>query len=133
MRHQAGNPSVAVKKRVNPQKAVMRRRRAQNRVRPIQLALYFLKTFQETRQRSRADGDMVTDLYISPTQFAGHYLYTYFRVRVFNPQQIFRQLLAEAGLDLTDTLTRDRAPFQTAAVNPSLDCDMRFRFQLQIA
>jgi len=48
----------------------MRCRRAQNRVRPTQVAVDFLETSQETRQRSRADGDMVTDLYISPTQFA---------------------------------------------------------------
>src|SRR6266436_10425756 len=117
MRHQAGNPSVAVKEWVNPQEAVMRCRRTQNRVRPIQVAVDFLKTFQETRQRSRADGDMVTDLYISPTQFAGHYLYTYFRVRVLHPQQIFGQFFAEALMNFTDTLACDRAPFQTAAVN----------------
>jgi len=55
---------------------------------------------------------MVTDLYISPTQFAGHYLYTYFRVRVLHPQQILGQFFAEALMNFTDTLACHRARFQ---------------------
>ena len=65
VRHQTRNAPVAVKKRVNPQKAVMRCRRTKNRVRPFQVTVDFLEATQETRQRAGTDSD-VLPTFISP-------------------------------------------------------------------
>src|SRR5437588_8613448 len=76
---------------------------------------------------------MGADLHIPSAQFAGDNFYTLFRFRVLHPQQLPGQQLAETTMDFTDAVTRDRAPSQAAAVNPFLDGDMCFRFELKIA
>ena len=106
---------------------------AENRVRPAQVAVDFLETSQEALQRAGADGDVGANLHIPPAQFAGHNLYTLFLLRVLHPQQIVGQQLAKTAMDFTDAVTRYRAPSQSTGVNPLLDGDMRFRFELQIA
>src|SRR6266700_7828495 len=132
MGHQARNPSIAVKKRVNPQKAVMRCRRAKDRVRPAQVVVDFSKAFQKAWQRTGTDGDVCADLHIAWAQFAGHNTYTLFRVRVLNQQKILRQQFTEAAVDFADALSCDRARFQSTPITPLLDPPMRLRLQLQV-
>ena len=53
MRHQPGDAAVAVEERVNPQQAVMRRRRRNDGLGLAELAVDLFEAFQEARQRAR--------------------------------------------------------------------------------
>ena len=48
-------------------------------------------------------------------------------------QQIVGQRLAEAAVDLCDRVGSDAAAFEASGVDPALDVDMRFGFQLEVA
>src|SRR6266446_931396 len=86
----------------------------------VQVSVDFLETPQKAWHCAGADGDMGADLHVSSTQFARDNFYTFFRLRIFHPQQVLRQKFAETAMDFTDAVTGDRAPSQAAAVNPFL-------------
>ena len=50
-----------------------------------------------------------------------------------DPEQLIGQQLAKAAVDFADGVRRDGAPFQAALVDPSLDGDMGFGLELEIA
>ena len=58
MRHQPGDAAVAVKKRVNPQQAMMRGSGRNDGVGLAELAVDLFEAFQEARQRRGADRDV---------------------------------------------------------------------------
>src|SRR5215469_3053615 len=64
MRHEASDATVAIHKRVNPYKPMMRRSRSQNGIRLTQTTVNVLEALQESRHSARADGDMPTDFHI---------------------------------------------------------------------
>src|SRR5215470_3551494 len=64
MRHKASDATVAVHKRVNPYKPVMRRSRSQDGIRLTQSTVNVLEALQESRHSARADGDMPADSHI---------------------------------------------------------------------
>src|SRR6266852_4084836 len=133
MRHQTSNAAITVKKRVNPDEAVMRCRRREYGFGLAEAAIDLLEAFEEARYGGRADRDVIADLDITVTQFAGDYFQAFLRSPVFDPQQIVGQQFAEAAMDLTDGVSRECAAFQIAAINPLLDRDVRFRFELEVA
>ena len=53
MGHQAGNAAIAVNKRMNPHQAMMRRRRAQDRIRLAEAAVNLLEALRESAARRR--------------------------------------------------------------------------------
>ena len=52
----------------------MRRCRAENRVRPVQMPVDFLETPKKARQRTRTDGHMVAAWMSSPYSWAATFL-----------------------------------------------------------
>ena len=66
------------------------------------LRVDLFEAFQEARHGGRADGDVPADRDIAVAQFAGDDLDLFFGRRVFDPQQIVGQQLAEAAVDFRD-------------------------------
>ena len=54
-------------------------------------------------------------------------------VGIFHPQQVVGQRGAEAMMDFSDQSAATGAPLRPPAVDPLLDVDMRFGFELQVA
>ena len=76
---------------------------------------------------------MPADRDIAVAQCAGDDLDLFFGRRIFDPQQIVGQRLAEAAMDFRDGVRGDGAAFEAAGVDPALDVDMRLGFELEIA
>jgi hypothetical protein len=73
------------------------------------------------------------DRNVAVTQLAGEHLDFLLGRRVFDPQQIGRQVLAEAAVNLADGIGGDGSALETAVVDPLLDGDVRFCFKLEVA
>ena len=89
----------------------MRRRRRQDRISVLPRWAY--TSSKRFRKRGTAPGLMAIwapTLTSRLAQFAGDNPYTFFRFRVFYPQQILGQRLAEAAMDLPDAVACDRTP-----------------------
>ena len=54
-------------------------------------------------------------------------------VGVLHPQKILRQPLAEAAMNFPDRILRYCAPRHASRIDPFLNRDMRFGFELQVA
>jgi hypothetical protein len=76
---------------------------------------------------------VLADCNITPAELAGDYPDPLLRERVLHPQELIRQLLAEAAMDLCERGARDRALLQPTRVDPALDRYMRRGFKLKIA
>src|ERR1039458_4887578 len=93
-----------------------------------------LKALHEAGNGARTDGDMLADLYVAPTQFAGRQSDLSAAGRVLDPQEILGEQLAKAPVNLTDPRGFDGKPaLERPAINPPLHCDVRLGFQLQVA
>ena len=111
----------------------MRRRRREDGFGFAEAAIDLLKALQEARYGGRADRDVISDLDITIAQFAWDHLDAFLRRRIFDPQQIVGQQFAEATVGLTDGIRCEGAAFEAAAVDPLLDRDVRFGFELEVA
>lgn len=89
---------------------------------------------EESRERAGANGNMRPDLDIAPAQLTGHKSYSFLGRQVLDPKEIIRQQLAKATMDFANAFTRQgAAALKPAIVDPSLNADMCFGFELQIA
>ena len=98
-----------------------------------ELAVDFFEAFQESGQCRGADRDVPSHRDIAVAQCAGDDLDLFFCSRVLDPEQIVGQRLAEAAVDVRDCVGSDAAAFEASGVDPALDVDMRFGFQLEVA
>ena len=133
VRHQPRDAAVAVEERVNPQQAVMRRRRREDRVGPAEAAIDFLEALQEAGQGAGADRRDAADLDIAAAQFARHHRDLLFRLRVFDEEQIVREKFAETAVGFADAVGGDGAVLEPALVDPALDGDMGVGLKLEVA
>jgi hypothetical protein len=72
---------------------------------------------------------MLSNPHITRTQFAGIDTKTLVSYRVFDYQQVVGQFRTEAAMNFADRLAGGRSA-QTAAVDPSLDCNVSRCFAL---
>lgn len=67
-------------------------------------------------------------------RFCGDDAYAFPACGIFDPEKIIGQRLAKPAVDFADRLGRDNlAGFETALVNPALNLNMCFGFDLQVA
>ena len=133
MRHQPRHAAVPVQKRVNPKQPVVSGGGGENRFRPSQCAVDVFKTSKKTRDSSRTDRDVASNLHVPVAQFARHDSTLFAAIRVVDFQEFRRQQLAEPPVDLDDPLCADRTSRQPPAVNPSLHRYVRLGLKLQVA
>ena len=133
VRHEPRHAPVPVRERVNPEQTVMRRRRRKDRFRAAERAVDLLKPRHEPRHGAGADRKVPSDLHVIAAQLSRHDIHRPPAVRVGNHQQLFRQQLAEAPMNLADRSDRRRATFYAALVDPALHGDVRPCFKLQVA
>ena len=76
---------------------------------------------------------MTADLHIAPAQFTGNHSLDLPNLQVGRHEQLFREILAKALVDLAHRFRGDRATGHTARVDPSLHIDVRARLELQVA
>jgi hypothetical protein len=133
MRHQPRDAAVAVEERVYPREAVMRGGSGKDRLGLAEPAVHLLKASEKARNGRRADGDMLANPDISLAQLARDNLHTLVCVRVFDPEQVFRQQFAEAPVNLADGVRSDGAPPYAAFVDPLLNRNVGLSFELEIA
>jgi len=71
-------------------------------------AVYLGEPGKEARQRAGTDRDVLADLHVSPAQFARNDAHPLAGVRVVDPEQVFRQLLAEPLMKVDNAFGTDR-------------------------
>src|SRR5271165_2462917 len=133
VRHQPRDAAIAVKERVNPQKAVMRRRRREDRVRFADAAIDFLEPRKETRQGAGADGSVPSNAHVAAAQLPSHDAQALMRVGLFHPKHFVGQQFAETVVNFADAIGRHGPTVQMTGVDPALDGNMRLRLKLEIA
>ena len=82
----------------------MRRRDGHEPLRLPQAPIDLLEPRQEPGQRARADRDVLSHPDVEPAQLSGNQPRPRLGVRVFDPQQIVREVLTELSVDLEDAL-----------------------------
>src|SRR5262249_33204708 len=102
--------AIAVKKRVNPQEAVMRCSGGQDRFRPPKVSIDVLEPRQKARQRSRANGDEMANLYITMAQLTRHHRDFLSSVRIAHLEQFCWEQLAKATVNFAERPCRHCAP-----------------------
>ncbi|HEX4580564.1 MAG TPA: hypothetical protein VH139_00815 [Acidobacteriaceae bacterium] len=76
---------------------------------------------------------MIADSNVARSQFSGYDPLTLLGLRIFHPEKIFGKQRTESPMDFTDSLETKRADrFETAFIDPLLDCDVGCCFELQI-
>src|SRR5208282_2973279 len=133
VRHQTRDAAIAVKERVNPQQAVMRRRRREDRVRFTDAAIDFLESRKEARHGAGTDGNVPSNAHVAAAQLSGHDAQALMRVGLFPPKHFVGQRFAETAVNFADTIGRHGPTAQMTGVDPALDGDMRLRLKLEIA
>jgi hypothetical protein len=118
---------------VNPQQPMVGCRGRQNRVRLSGPAVGLLEMREKARHCARTDWNVPSYADVAVTQFAWRHAEALVRVGIVDPQQFVRQQFAKAPVNLADAVGGDRLATEIPRVDPLLDCDMRFGFQLQIA
>lgn len=133
VRHHAGDPPVAIQKRMDPEEAVMGSGGGHDRVRRAKAAVDGLEPVKETRHRAGADRGMPTHPHVAFAKDARDNGNTLLRVWLFDPAQCVREQLAKSAMGFREAGNRHRAILQAAAVDPFLDFDMGLRLKLEIA
>ena len=80
-----------------------------------------------------ADRGVLANLHVVVPEFAGDDILALAGVRVFHSQQVFRQQLAEAPVNLANPFHRDGLARETIGVDPALHGDVGPGFELEIA
>jgi len=111
----------------------MRGGSAKDRLGLAEPAVHLRESCEKARNGRRADGDIIANPDISLAQLARNNLHTLVCVRVFDPEQVFRQMLAEAPVNLANGVHRDGAAPYTAFVDPLLNRNVSLSFELEIA
>ena len=76
---------------------------------------------------------MPAHLHVALAQVAGNDPEAFLRARSFDPKQFIGEAFAESPVDFREPAGRRGATLEPAGVNPLLDCDMGFGFELEIA
>lgn len=92
-----------------------------------------MHTFEKSRYRSRADGNVPPNFNVARPQLARHDRYFFARLRVFDEEKLRRQQLAEAAMQLDNGRGRGWLFRHAVLVDPFLDRDMRFGFELKVS
>jgi hypothetical protein len=133
MGHQPCDAAIAVKEWVDPQKAVMGSGDRKDRICLSDIAVDIRKSVQKAGHGARTDGNVMAYANISFAQLAGDDALAFPGRWIFYPEKIFRKQCAESPMNVTDSFDAERADgFQATFIDPFLNCDMRFRFELQI-
>jgi hypothetical protein len=91
------------------------------------------KAVQEARHGTGADGDVTANSNVPLAQFARHDPLAFPGLRIFYPKKVVRKQRAEPPVSFTDSLGAEGADsLEAAFVNPFLDRDMGFRFELKV-
>ena len=98
-----------------------------------EVAINLFEARQEARHSAWADGKVKTDFDIAAAEFAGSDPQALFGRRIFDPQEIVRQLFAKTAMDFANAIAGEDASRQAAGVDPSLNLDMRLGLALEIA
>jgi hypothetical protein len=133
VRHEAGDAAVAVDERVNPKKPVVGSGSSHKRIHLAGVAVDVSEAFEETRDGSGTDGDMLSDLNIAVADCAGVDADALAGDGVFNPKKILRERLGEPAVHFADSFGRCGASAEASLVDPLLDRDVRLCFKLQVA
>jgi hypothetical protein len=134
VRHQTGDAAVAAQKGMHPQQPMVRGGYRNDRFRLAGAAVDLCKPLHESGQGSWRDRHMPSDLDIPGASFAGHHAQPFLGERVLHPKEMVGQQLTEAAMDFADASECDGAPVgQRAAIDPLLNGDVGFGFQLQVA
>ena len=112
----------------------MRCRRAEDGLCLAEVRVDFLEALEEARHCRGADGNVLADRDVAMAQLAGNDLNPFLGRRVLDPEEVFRERFAEATMDFPwmDSAVRAR-PLESSAVNPFLDGDVSFGFELEVA
>ena len=94
---------------MHPEQPVVCGRRGHHTFRLSEAGVDLLEPREKPGQRARADRDVPSDPHVAPAQLPGHNARAFLRVGLFEPEQIFRKMLAELPVSLDDAVDRDRA------------------------
>jgi hypothetical protein len=132
VRGEPRDAAIAVKKWVYPEQAVMRRRPGDDCLGAAESAIDALVTLEKSGNGAGADGEMASNRNVAVAKFPGNDADAFACAGVLYIEQIFRQEFVEPAMGLGQSVHRDRAAFEAAFVDPSLDRDMGARLQLRI-
>src|SRR3569623_1835720 len=85
MRHETGNAPISVEEGMHPEQAMVGRSDREQAVQLAETAIDFGKPGEEARQRSGTGRDVLTDLHVALSQFAGDNPHAFARGSVLDP------------------------------------------------